>query len=448
VDDERRIADEGLDAVTLQADSHAALDLIARAEDIFSGDANQSVAEEFELRKRFVEGYHYLRERDPLRLAILEAGIMSSVWARRSRLAGQTGMSGPRWILLPLAILGAIPNYATYRLIGALTNRLSNENEMRATMKFVGALMLLPLTWIAIAAAVWWRFGVLAAVVTLIALPILGYVALRVFESLAAWRARPRENFAAQREAKAKGSKTLAICNVVGSMITRESSGTIYTHAGPEIAVASTKAFLAQVVGLKLLALYLAQVRGVMWPQDRRRIVEDLHKLPAMIAQVLKLRPQVRELAEHIANSPTVLFMGRHVGYPVALEGALKLKEISYLHAEGLAAGEMKHGPIALVEDGVPVVAVATQCHVYQKVLSNIQEVKARGAYVIAICSVGDGEEVARHADRVLEVPRIHELLVPALVAVPLQLLAYEVATIRGRDVDQPRNLAKSVTVE
>ena len=185
-----------------------------------------------------------------------------------------------------------------------------------------------------------------------------------------------------------------------------------------------------------------------MWPQDRRRIVEDLHKLPAMIAQVLKLRPQVRELAEHIANSPTVLFMGRHVGYPVALEGALKLKEISYLHAEGLAAGEMKHGPIALVEDGVPVVAVATQCHVYQKVLSNIQEVKARGAYVIAICSVGDGEEVARHADRVLEVPRIHELLVPALVAVPLQLLAYEVATIRGRDVDQPRNLAKSVTVE
>ena len=193
--------DEGLDAVTLQADSHAALDLIARAEDIFSGDANQSVAEEFELRKRFVEGYHYLRERDPLRLAILEAGIMSSVWARRSRLAGQTGMSGPRWILLPLAILGAIPNYATYRLIGALTNRLSNENEMRATMKFVGALMLLPLTWIAIAAAVWWRFGVLAAVVTLIALPIFGYVALRVFESLAAWRARPRENFAAQREA-------------------------------------------------------------------------------------------------------------------------------------------------------------------------------------------------------------------------------------------------------
>jgi glucosamine--fructose-6-phosphate aminotransferase (isomerizing) len=252
----------------------------------------------------------------------------------------------------------------------------------------------------------------------------------------------------AVRYAREQSAKVMAVVNVVGSSIAREADAVLYTHAGPEIAVASTKAFLAQVVGLKLLALYLAQVRGTMWPQDRRRIVDDLHKLPAMIGEVLKLRPQVREIAEHIANSATVLFMGRHVGYPVALEGALKLKEISYLHAEGLAAGEMKHGPIALVEDGVPVVAVATQCHVYQKVLSNIQEVKARGAYVIAICSAGDGAEVARHADRVLEVPRIHELLVPALVAVPLQLLAYEVATIRGRDVDQPRNLAKSVTVE
>ena len=252
----------------------------------------------------------------------------------------------------------------------------------------------------------------------------------------------------AVRYAREQSAKVMAVVNVVGSSIAREADAVLYTHAGPEIAVASTKAFLAQVVGLKLLALYLAQVRGMMWPQDRRRIVDDLHKLPEMIREVLKLRPQVREVAEHIANSPTVLFMGRHVGYPVALEGALKLKEISYLHAEGLAAGEMKHGPIALLEDGVPVVAVATQCHVYQKVLSNIQEVKARGAYVIAICSAGDGEEVARHADRVLEVPRIHELLVPALVAVPLQLLAYEVATIRGRDVDQPRNLAKSVTVE
>ena len=252
----------------------------------------------------------------------------------------------------------------------------------------------------------------------------------------------------AVRYAREQNAMVMAVVNVVGSSISREADAVLYTHAGPEIAVASTKAFLAQVVGMKLLALYLAQVRGTMWPQDRRRIVEDLHRLPSMIREVLELRPQVREVAEHISNSPTVLFMGRHVGYPMALEGALKLKEISYLHAEGLAAGEMKHGPIALLEDGVPVVAVATQCHVYQKVLSNIQEVKARGAYVIAICSAGDGDEVARHADRVIEVPRIHELLVPALVAVPLQLLAYEVATIRGRDVDQPRNLAKSVTVE
>ncbi|MGZ4240407.1 MAG: glutamine--fructose-6-phosphate transaminase (isomerizing) [Actinomycetota bacterium] len=252
----------------------------------------------------------------------------------------------------------------------------------------------------------------------------------------------------AVRYAREQNAKVMAVVNVVGSSIAREADAVLYTHAGPEIAVASTKAFLAQVVGLKLLALYLAQVRGTMWPHDRRQVVEDLHRLPEMIAEVLELRPQVRQIAEHIADSRTVLFMGRHVGYPMALEGALKLKEISYLHAEGFAAGEMKHGPIALVEEGVPVIAVATQCHVFSKVLSNIQEVKARGAYVIAICSAGDRDEVARHADRVLEVPRIHELLVPALIAVPLQLLAYEVATIRGSDVDQPRNLAKSVTVE
>ncbi|MGZ4104959.1 MAG: glutamine--fructose-6-phosphate transaminase (isomerizing) [Actinomycetota bacterium] len=252
----------------------------------------------------------------------------------------------------------------------------------------------------------------------------------------------------AVRYAREQNAKVMAVVNVVGSSIAREADAVLYTHAGPEIAVASTKAFLAQVVGLKLLALYLAQVRGTMWPHDRRQVVEDLHRLPEMIAEVLELRPQVREIGEHIADSRTVLFMGRHVGYPMALEGALKLKEISYLHAEGFAAGEMKHGPIALVEEGVPVIAVATQCHVFSKVLSNIQEVKARGAYVIAICSAGDRDEVARHADRVLEVPRIHELLVPALIAVPLQLLAYEVATIRGSDVDQPRNLAKSVTVE
>jgi len=194
--------DEGLDAVTLQADSHAALELIAIAEDIFSDDPEQTLAEEFELRRQFVEGYHYLRERDPLRLAILEAGITylakegrtpSSAHRRRAPVVS--------FALLPLAILGAIPNYATYRLIGALTNRFSNENEMRATMKFVGALMLYPLTWLALAALAWWRFGALAGIVALVALPFLGLVALRVFEALMTWRARPREDFAAQREA-------------------------------------------------------------------------------------------------------------------------------------------------------------------------------------------------------------------------------------------------------
>ena len=188
--------DEGLDAVTLQADSHAALELIARAEEIFSGQENQSVAEEFELRRQFVEGYHYLRERDPLRLAILEAGIMSV----RSPGEGQAGAPVLHWILLPLAIAGAVVNYPTYRLIGALTNRLSRENEMRATMKFVGALALYPLTWLAIAAAVWWRFGPLAALASLIAAPIVGYIALVVFESLARPRP-PRADFAAKREA-------------------------------------------------------------------------------------------------------------------------------------------------------------------------------------------------------------------------------------------------------
>jgi len=252
----------------------------------------------------------------------------------------------------------------------------------------------------------------------------------------------------AVRYAREQSAKVMAVVNVVGSSIAREADAVLYTHAGPEVAVASTKAFLAQMVGLKLLALYLAQVKGTMWPHDRRHVIDELHRLPELIAKVLKLHPQVREIAQEISDKPTVLFMGRHVGYPLALEGALKLKEISYLHAEGFAAGEMKHGPIALLEDGVPVVAVATQCHVFQKVLSNIQEVKARGASVIAIASEGDREEVSRHADRVLEIPRIHELLAPALIAVPLQILAYEVARIRGRDIDQPRNLAKSVTVE
>jgi len=248
--------------------------------------------------------------------------------------------------------------------------------------------------------------------------------------------------------AREQHAKVMAVVNVVGSSVAREADAVLYTRAGPEIAVASTKAFTAQVVGMKLIALYLAEVRGSMWHTEALAIVHDLEQLPALITRVLSLHPAVREIAAEIKDAPNVFFIGRHTGYPAALEGALKLKEISYIHAEGFAAGELKHGPIALLESGVPVVAVANDCHVYQKTLSNIQEVKARGAYVIAICSEGSGDEVARHADRVLEVPRVHELLAPALLTVPMQLLAYEVATMRGCDVDQPRNLAKSVTVE
>jgi glucosamine--fructose-6-phosphate aminotransferase (isomerizing) len=252
----------------------------------------------------------------------------------------------------------------------------------------------------------------------------------------------------AVRFAKRQHAKLIAVCNVVGSSIAREADGVLYTHAEPEVGVAATKTFATQLVGMKLLALYLAQVRGTMWPAEISRIVRELHRLPELLEQTLTLREDVQAIAREIVDKPTVLFMGRQVGYPVALEGALKLKEISYLHAEGFASGEMKHGPIALLEAGVPVVVVATRGHVYPKTISNIQEVKARGAFVIAICSEGDRDEVARHADRVLEVPKTEELLSAALVTVPLQLLAYEVATLRGCDVDQPRNLAKSVTVE
>ncbi len=252
----------------------------------------------------------------------------------------------------------------------------------------------------------------------------------------------------AVRFARAQRAKVIAVTNVVGSSIAREADAVLYTHAEPEICVLATKTFTTQLVGLKLLALFLAQVRGSMFPQDIAGVVRHLHGLPGLLRRTLELRPQIAEIAREIYESPTVLFVGRHVGYPMALEGALKLKEVSYLHAEGFAAGELKHGPIALIEQAVPVIAIATQCHVYSKVLSNIQEIKARGANVIAICSQGDADEVGRHADRVIEVPITDELLVPALVSVPLQLLAYEVAVLRGCDVDQPRNLAKSVTVE
>ncbi|MEW6058628.1 MAG: glutamine--fructose-6-phosphate transaminase (isomerizing) [Actinomycetota bacterium] len=251
----------------------------------------------------------------------------------------------------------------------------------------------------------------------------------------------------AVRHAARQGSHVLAVTNTVGSSLAREAEGVLYTHAGPEIGVAATKTFATQMVALHLTALYLAQVRGSMFPDEIAEIVELMHELPSQVERTLGLDAQVRELAERYQQARDFLFIGRHVGYPVALEGALKLKEISYIHAEGFPAGELKHGPIALVEPGVPVVAIATECHVYPKVLSNIQEVRARGAEVIAIATEGD-EAIGDIAQHVLHVPRTPELLAPVVVTPPLQLLAYQMAVLRGCDVDQPRNLAKSVTVE
>jgi glucosamine--fructose-6-phosphate aminotransferase (isomerizing) len=249
------------------------------------------------------------------------------------------------------------------------------------------------------------------------------------------------------RHAGRQQSHVIAITNTVGSSIARESDGVLYTHAGPERGVAATKTFATQMAALNLVALYLAQVRGTMYPAEIAGYVDRLAELPGLVQHALGLDQQVRGLAERYQGARDVLFIGRHTGYPAALEGALKLKEISYIHAEGYPAGELKHGPIALVEDGVPVVAVATECHVYPKMLSNIQEVKARGAEVIAVATEGD-RDIAGIADHVLYVPRTHELFSPVVVTVPLQLLAYHIAILRGCDVDQPRNLAKSVTVE
>jgi glutamine---fructose-6-phosphate transaminase (isomerizing) len=251
----------------------------------------------------------------------------------------------------------------------------------------------------------------------------------------------------AVRHARHQQSHVIAITNTVGSSIAREADGILYTHAGPEVGVAATKTFATQMVALDLLALYLAQVRGTKFPHEIAEIVAELRTLPEKVERALELDADVRVLSEQYASARDFLFIGRHTGYPAALEGALKLKEISYIHAEGYPAGELKHGPIALIEEGVPVVAVATECHVYPKVLSNIQEVKARGASVIAVATEGD-RQIADLADHVLYVPRTPELLAPVVVSVPLQLLAYHIAKIRGCDVDQPRNLAKSVTVE
>ena len=259
------------------------------------------------------------------------------------------------------------------------------------------------------------------------------------------------DTLAALREAKRKGASSIAICNVVGSMATREADGTVYTHAGPEIGVASTKAFTSQLVALQLLALHMAQVRGTLSAGDIRRHIEQLLQLPHVIEQAIRASAATERIAEKFYNRSDFLFLGRGINYPIALEGALKLKEISYIHAEGYPAGEMKHGPIALIDERMPVVAIAPDDHVFEKMIGNVQEAKARGGSVIAITNEGDTRMAAildKQHDVILSMPRTTDMLTPVIVTIPLQLLAYHIAVRRGCDVDQPRNLAKSVTVE
>jgi glutamine---fructose-6-phosphate transaminase (isomerizing) len=259
------------------------------------------------------------------------------------------------------------------------------------------------------------------------------------------------DTLAAMREAKGKGARSLSICNVVGSMATREAEGTIYTHAGPEIGVASTKAFTTQLVALYLFALKLAEVRNTLTPSERCDYIRELMQLPQILEDTLKTTTkQMEEIAAKFYSRSDFLYLGRGINYPIALEGALKLKEISYIHAEGYPAGEMKHGPIALIDEQMPVVALATHDHVYEKMLGNIQEAKARGGAIIAITTKGDTtlHELLGENDSLVEVPATHRLLMPIVISLPLQLLSYFIAVRRGCDVDQPRNLAKSVTVE
>ncbi|MFF2251209.1 glutamine--fructose-6-phosphate transaminase (isomerizing) [Streptomyces sp. NPDC058142] len=255
----------------------------------------------------------------------------------------------------------------------------------------------------------------------------------------------------ALRHARDQGATVLAICNTNGSTIPRESDAVLYTHAGPEVAVASTKAFLTQLVACYLVALYLGQVRGTKWGDEIRAVIRDLADISGEVERVLETMEPVRMLARSLSDKRTVLFLGRHVGYPVALEGALKLKELAYMHAEGFAAGELKHGPIALIEDDLPVVVIVPspkgRSVLHDKIVSNIQEIRARGARTIVIAEEGD-EAVVPYADHLVRIPATPTLLQPLVAAVPLQVFACELATARGNEVDQPRNLAKSVTVE
>lgn len=254
------------------------------------------------------------------------------------------------------------------------------------------------------------------------------------------------DTLAALKEAKSRGALALGICNVVGSTIARESMSGVYIHAGPEIGVASTKAFTAQLVVLALITLLISKRKGLK-PSEGKKIAEALNEIPSKIEEILKLNDEIERLAEEFKDSPNFLYLGRGYNFPAALEGALKLKEISYIHAEGYPAAEMKHGPIALIDENMPVVFIAPKDSTYEKILSNIQEVRARGGRIIAVADNGDGE-VDKLVDYTIKIPRTIEMLSPILTSIPLQLLAYHIAVKKGLDVDQPRNLAKSVTVE
>jgi glucosamine--fructose-6-phosphate aminotransferase (isomerizing) len=251
----------------------------------------------------------------------------------------------------------------------------------------------------------------------------------------------------ALRHARAQKAWVLAVTNTIGSTVSRESDAALYTRGGPEVAVASTKAVIAQLAAMYLVGLYLAQVRGTRDPDEVRAHLRDLQEIPDLVQEVLSRMAPVRELARSLATEERVLFLGRHVGYPMALEGALKLKELAYISAEGFPAGEIKHGPIALVEEGTPVVILAPRHALQAKLVNNVQEVRARGARTIVIATDGD-ESVTPYADTVIRIPDTKSLLTPLLTIVPMQVLSAEVARVRGLDVDQPRNLAKSVTVE
>ncbi|WP_243374935.1 glutamine--fructose-6-phosphate transaminase (isomerizing) [Geotalea sp. SG265] len=255
------------------------------------------------------------------------------------------------------------------------------------------------------------------------------------------------DTLAAMREGKARGGKNVAICNVVDSSIAREADGVVYTHAGPEIGVASTKAFVTQLVALYLFTIKLGRTIGTIDKAKGQAMIASLVKVPTLLEKTLELNAQVETVARRYMNARDFLYLGRGINYPIALEGALKLKEISYIHAEGYPAGEMKHGPIALIDENMPVVILVPQNGNYEKVASNMEEVIARGGKVIAVCSAGD-REIAGKAEVTLEIPQDNDDLAPILLSVPLQLLAYHVAVLKGTDVDQPRNLAKSVTVE